>query len=442
LGIRRYYFIIFFLIIGFIIPGILSSVEAQVIISIDKPDGIVYQQDEKIFIVQHTGYSMLVGTEDLPYAADSIIYGDIVNVSDDTVYYIIIRGNVYKDGELWEKTGYGQKWTFRHNYSPEFGNPTELAISPFKMTLRPGEAAPFSLWPGQSGWDCYEVWIEGYEFENPEENISEEILRNDVVITSGKLDDRGTYKGKVYNPTDKSITYAYVILVKYDHNNEIFAILGDDLGSLSAGKSQSFTIPVFIPGYQVKSHVENFLYGKPHHVEVLTWGYEDDRTQSKTSFGYPGDLLLWSSSMYYPEEPRPQHMNFEEIKEQATQDADKSPITDFCTKPKQKEEVTISSDVSVPNWIKNNARWWGNNEITDQNFVTSIQYLINQRIIKLDTPEPTEDTRYQSGIPTPLTQDIPDWVKNNAKWWSENKISTNDFVAGLKYLIEQGIIRV
>ncbi len=35
---------------------------------------------------------------------------------------------------------------------------------------------------------------------------------------------------------------------------------------------------------------------------------------------------------------------------------------------------------------------------------------------------------------------IPEWIKNNAGWWSENKISDNDFVQGIQYLIKTGII--
>lgn len=35
---------------------------------------------------------------------------------------------------------------------------------------------------------------------------------------------------------------------------------------------------------------------------------------------------------------------------------------------------------------------------------------------------------------------IPSWIKNNAKWWSEGTISESDYVQGLQYLISQGII--
>jgi len=37
---------------------------------------------------------------------------------------------------------------------------------------------------------------------------------------------------------------------------------------------------------------------------------------------------------------------------------------------------------------------------------------------------------------------IPDWVRNNAGWWADGLISDDDFVSGIKYLVEQGIIRV
>jgi hypothetical protein len=37
---------------------------------------------------------------------------------------------------------------------------------------------------------------------------------------------------------------------------------------------------------------------------------------------------------------------------------------------------------------------------------------------------------------------IPEWVKNNVMWWSAGKISDNDFVSGIQYLIENGIIRI
>jgi len=37
---------------------------------------------------------------------------------------------------------------------------------------------------------------------------------------------------------------------------------------------------------------------------------------------------------------------------------------------------------------------------------------------------------------------IPDWIKNNAKWWSEGSISETDYIKSLEYLITNGIINI
>ena len=37
---------------------------------------------------------------------------------------------------------------------------------------------------------------------------------------------------------------------------------------------------------------------------------------------------------------------------------------------------------------------------------------------------------------------IPSWFKNNAKWWADHKISDSDFVSGLQYLINKKIFQI
>ena len=85
----------------------------------------------------------------------------------------------------------------------------------------------------------------------------------------------------------------------------------------------------------------------------------------------------------------------------------------------------------VPEWIKNNAQWWSMGVITDSEFVASIEYMIKNDLIQVEHTEPIESTK-----------SIPEWVRNNAKWWSEGKISNKDFVNGLEHLVKTGIIRV
>ena len=37
---------------------------------------------------------------------------------------------------------------------------------------------------------------------------------------------------------------------------------------------------------------------------------------------------------------------------------------------------------------------------------------------------------------------IPMWVRDNASWWSEGQLTDVEFANGLKYLISNGLIKV
>jgi len=37
---------------------------------------------------------------------------------------------------------------------------------------------------------------------------------------------------------------------------------------------------------------------------------------------------------------------------------------------------------------------------------------------------------------------IPDWIKNNAGWWSDGTINDDAFVSAIQYLVERGILEV
>ncbi len=59
----------------------------------------------------------------------------------------------------------------------------------------------------------------------------------------------------------------------------------------------------------------------------------------------------------------------------------------------------------------------------------------------------TFDVNVQSGnggtvTPPPAEISIPSWIKNNARFWAEGKITDKDFVSGIQYLITQGIIKL
>ena len=48
---------------------------------------------------------------------------------------------------------------------------------------------------------------------------------------------------------------------------------------------------------------------------------------------------------------------------------------------------------------------------------------------------------YSGAVATKQYQ-IPKWIRDNAKWWAEGQISDQDYINGLQYLIQQGILKV
>jgi len=97
-----------------------------------------------------------------------------------------------------------------------------------------------------------------------------------------------------------------------------------------------------------------------------------------------------------------------------------------------------AQDAQIPGWVKNVAGWWGSGDISENEFVTGIEYLINNNIILLDFVPCNDEIQSQYGD----TKSVPDWIKNNANWWSENLIDDTDFINGLQYLIEHKIIKI
>jgi hypothetical protein len=92
--------------------------------------------------------------------------------------------------------------------------------------------------------------------------------------------------------------------------------------------------------------------------------------------------------------------------------------------------TNISVNVQIPTWIRNNAMWWSEGVITDTEFAQGIQFLVQERIIVM--PQSTSNSVVMTG------HGIPSWVKNDARWWSHGEMSDNDFVKGMQYMVQNG----
>jgi len=123
-------------------------------------------------------------------------------------------------------------------------------------------------------------------------------------------------------------------------------------------------------------------------------------------------------------------------------------ILDDTIESESVEELTLPDTIvqKVPDWIKNNAEWWSQGEIDETTFKNAIQFLVQEEIIDVPTEanvSVSKDDQLAEELeldPEPLP--IPDWIKNNAEWWSQGVITEDDFLLAVEYLIKNGIIQI
>ena len=104
--------------------------------------------------------------------------------------------------------------------------------------------------------------------------------------------------------------------------------------------------------------------------------------------------------------------------------------------------ITNSSaqeDTQIPSWVKNVAGWWAADEISEREFLTGIEYMINKNIISLPTIPCSKQPESQTSSPANL---VPNWIKNNANWWATDQISDIDFINGIEFLIKKQIMMI
>ena len=94
----------------------------------------------------------------------------------------------------------------------------------------------------------------------------------------------------------------------------------------------------------------------------------------------------------------------------------------------------INSDkIVIPSYDKNIIKLWSNgNQYTDASFANVIRELVQYDIIHI-----SKLTNQTTNV-----VHIPSWVKNHARWWSDDLISDNDFGLAIQYLIQAKIMTV
>ena len=107
---------------------------------------------------------------------------------------------------------------------------------------------------------------------------------------------------------------------------------------------------------------------------------------------------------------------------------------------------STDSEVTLPVWIRQVSELWATDAISDAEFLSFIESILNKQIIPAEL-EQDQRLKYSArnlsqGVMSenPGTV-VPSWFKNIVVWWSEGRISDLEFLRGIHHMVESGYIR-
>ncbi len=124
-----------------------------------------------------------------------------------------------------------------------------------------------------------------------------------------------------------------------------------------------------------------------------------------------------------------------------------------------------AQEQTVPSWIKIIAVWWGEDKITDEDFINTLQYLVENKILEIPLPINVEpqcglglvldeitnecvihDESDSDGIFIDVIEEqkktVVTLIKTTTLWWGEGKIADQDFIDALQYLVENNVLNI
>jgi phage tail-like protein len=112
---------------------------------------------------------------------------------------------------------------------------------------------------------------------------------------------------------------------------------------------------------------------------------------------------------------------------------------DTATQPK--------NSTLIPDWFKNNSKWWREGIISDDEIINALETLIKQKVISLDEfSKKHEGIEHEGGVEKGGTfmqpaKKIPEYIKTVFGYWSDGDVSDTEIATSLGFLVNEGIIR-
>ena len=93
---------------------------------------------------------------------------------------------------------------------------------------------------------------------------------------------------------------------------------------------------------------------------------------------------------------------------------------------------TINDYALIPDWIREDALLWSEEKITDDKFTDIINYLIKNEIITIS----------ENQFDAMEVNKIPSWIRTTTGWWTDGQIDDKTFVESLEFLVKKSIIPI
>jgi len=86
--------------------------------------------------------------------------------------------------------------------------------------------------------------------------------------------------------------------------------------------------------------------------------------------------------------------------------------------------VTVGDHfVKIPDWVKNLTQYWVNQQMSDQQYVATLKYLIEQKIVHVPYSKQTTDD---------AASEVPIWIKTNSQKWIDGEMTNDEFSIGVQ----------
>jgi|SaaInlV_165m_DNA_3_1040750.scaffolds.fasta_scaffold06707_3 preprotein translocase subunit YajC len=359
---------------------IVLAIVLLVPISVFATDGYVSSPDKNIKIT----YSKIIESE----FGDTVI-GTVKNISDQQVDKIIIKIGEHTSRFL------------------------EHSTMPYISSLRPNESSYFVI-PIDSLTNCYELEVLSYSLDsstNAYQGQETQIFDN-LSINSTEITHNGIF-GTIKNMDERTKSIQVLIVAYYDEQIVSYG-LSQSYDQIKENKTFDFGYWMLPEEYQGADFDNMISYDAIAKFDVV------DYTDS-----IPGTKF----DKFYPLSQIHKSPNLSEIPFVG----DDYRVNN-CDNLEDTSQKTDQGKFKIPSWIKNNAKWWSEDQVDDVTFTQGIGFLIKEKIIAItDLPEQSSNVSEEK---------VPEWIKNNAKWWADGSIDDESFVTGIKYLVENGIIQV